>query len=92
MLGLFVDAVRHLALGWKVFFGWQLSMPRKQRRPASAVLERKAWSGLDDYFGLDGMDDAPPEAASIYRHHAARFMTESALFIGLGFIVVFIPS
>jgi hypothetical protein len=92
MVGLFIDAVRHLALAWKVFFGWQLSMPRKQRRPASAILEKPAWSGIGDYFGLGAMDDAPPEAASVWRYHAARFMIRVALFMGLGFVVVFLPK
>lgn len=97
-IGLFLDAARHVVLFWKAFFGWQLSMPRAQRRPARAIL-RRAPRGFDNflgrfenYFGLDAMDDAPPEAASNYKHHARRFLMEGALCIATSFLIVYLPS
>jgi hypothetical protein len=77
--------------GLEGVFGWQLSLPRKQRRQARAVFEGPP-PGLGQMFGLGGMDDAPPEAASRYRHHAGRFITEGVFCIAIAFVIVYLPS
>jgi hypothetical protein len=97
-IGLFLDAGRHVVLAWKAFFGWQLSMPRAQRRSARSILGRAARRSdnllgrFDAYFGLDAMDDAPPEAASNYKHHARRLFVDGALLIAVSALIQILPS
>lgn len=97
-IGLFLDAARHVVLAWKAFFGWQLSMPRARRRPARSIFRRAARGSdaflgrFDAYFGLDAMDDAPPEATSSYKHHARRFFVDGALLIAVSALIQILPS
>jgi len=88
--GLWVDAMRHVVLGWRAFVGWQLSLPRDQRRPARAVLDPRLRS--IDYIPRGGMQDALPERTLAYRHHARWFLAEAALFTMIIFVVVYWPN
>jgi hypothetical protein len=78
VVGLWADGFRHVALAWKAYFGWQLSLPKNQRTPARAVFGPEM-RGLT--YMLSGcMSEAPPERAAKYTHHMRWFLAELVTF------------
>jgi hypothetical protein len=83
---LFLDAMRHVALAWKAYFGWQMSLDRADRalpRQSSATFVR-----------LRHMTETPVEGAPTavrvgYRHNMRWFLAEAGIFIAVCFIVAF---
>ena len=83
---LFLDAMRHLALAWKAYFGWQGSLARADR--ASPRQNGGTFLRLRDMTDTP-VEGAPPAVRARYRHNMRWFLAESGIFMVVCFTVAF---
>ena len=91
LLALFADMARHVFLGWKVYFRWQLSLDRRDRAPIRIGAPRGGVSWLDGMVDAP-VEDAPVDVARVYRLHARWFLREAALAFAVGGLGVILAN
>jgi hypothetical protein len=81
----FVDAVRHVALGWLAFARWDATLspqiPVKARLRSAGSARPSTW--------INPAGDAPTPESETYRRHATWALAEMVVFVLACVLVVF---
>jgi hypothetical protein len=90
LLLLFIDAARHVFLGWRAYFRWQMSLDRSDRAPARFNYGPGRLR-LREIVDVP-VEDAPVETRERYRHNARWFLGEAAAIFVIGAIGVIVGN